>query len=129
MVLLARILSRPWDNLRDEKAEEDLGIHRPLLRRLHRLLGLCRNDIQHRHLHHPLLRPRSSLSRLHTELLRSLILDNSVFILVVPIKALVVISELNSARTLRRCLDCLLNQDTEDDYRIWVIDGGSTDGS
>ena len=44
-------------------------------------------------------------------------------------KALVVVSELNSARTLKRCLDCLINQETHDDYRVWVIDGGSIDGS
>ena len=44
-------------------------------------------------------------------------------------KAMVIVSEKNSARTLKHCLDCLLKQDTEDDYRLWVIDGGSTDGS
>src|SRR5437899_2306149 len=44
-------------------------------------------------------------------------------------KALVVVSELNSAKTLRRCLDSLVEQDTTDDYHIIVVDGGSTDGS
>src|SRR5712692_8479084 len=48
---------------------------------------------------------------------------------ILRMKALVVISELNSALTLKRCLDSLVEQDTTDDYHIILVDGGSTDGS
>lgn len=42
----------------------------------------------------------------------------------------VILSELNSQRTLRRCLDCLESQDFPTDrYEIVVVDGGSTDGT
>jgi glycosyltransferase involved in cell wall biosynthesis len=45
-----------------------------------------------------------------------------------PPSVSVIVSHLNSARTLARCLDCLLGQGYSN-YRIIVVDGGSTDGS
>ena len=40
----------------------------------------------------------------------------------------VVVSYVNSARTLGMCLDCMLAQDYPD-YSVMVVDGGSSDGS
>lgn len=40
----------------------------------------------------------------------------------------VVVSHMNSARTIGKCLDCLLAQDYPN-YRVIVVDAGSTDGS
>src|SRR5207245_737717 len=108
---------------------EDARIHWPLLRNLHRRLGLRSHHVQHRYIHDSLLCARSSFPRLHTELLRGFIVGNPVFVLVDKMKALVVVSELNSARTLKHCLDSLVEQDTKDDYHIMLIDGGSNDGS
>lgn len=45
-----------------------------------------------------------------------------------PPSVLVIVSHLNSARTISRCLDCLLVQGYSN-YRVLVVDGGSTDGS
>jgi glycosyltransferase involved in cell wall biosynthesis len=45
-----------------------------------------------------------------------------------PPSVSIIVSYLNSARTIGKCLDCLLSQNYPD-FRVIVVDGGSVDGS